>query len=76
MVNFMASYLHGMARSAKRLCVCVSRVGAALLRAEYEQAVRLILQPREGDREEAVDARRLYLDNGKTGHAWYTPSSK
>ena len=46
------------------VCVHVYRVGAAMLRGEYEQAVRLIMQPREGDREEGVEARRLYLDKG------------
>lgn len=42
------------------------RVGAALLRGEYEEAVRLIMQPRDGEREETVEARRLYLDKGKS----------
>ena len=45
-------------------CSQTCRVGAALLRGEYEEAVRLIMQPREGEREETAEARRLYLDKG------------
>lgn len=40
------------------------RVGVALLQGEYEKAVKLIMQPRDGEREETAEARRLYLETG------------
>ena len=40
------------------------RVGAALLRGQYQEAVRLIMQPRDGEREESAEARQLYLEKG------------
>lgn len=40
------------------------RVGVALLQGEYKQAVQLIMQPRDGEREETAEARRLYLETG------------
>ncbi|DBB03074.1 TPA: hypothetical protein ACH3X1_013389 [Trebouxia sp. C0004] len=40
------------------------KVGATLLRGRYEEAVRLIMQPRDGEREETAEARRLYLEKG------------
>lgn len=40
------------------------RVGVALLQGQYEEAVRLIMQPRDGEREETAQARRLYLEQG------------
>ena len=35
-----------------------------MLQGEYQKAVQLILQPREGEREETAEARRLYLEKG------------
>ena len=46
------------------------RVGAALLRGQYEEAVQLIMQPRDGEREESAEARRLYLDKGASACMW------
>ncbi len=46
------------------------RVGAALLRERYEEAVRLIMQPRDGEREETAEARRLYLEKGASACLW------
>ena len=40
------------------------RVGVALLRGEYKEAVQLIMQPRDGERQETAEARRLYLETG------------
>ena len=48
------------------------RVGAALLRGEYEAAVRLIMQPRDGEREETAEARKLYLQKGDCPSAHQT----
>ncbi|KAL0027136.1 hypothetical protein WJX79_009492 [Trebouxia sp. C0005] len=48
------------------------KVGAALLRGHYEEAVRLIMQPRDGEREETAEARRLYLEKGDVMGALYT----
>lgn len=42
----------------------LGRVGVALLQGQYEEAVRLIMQPRDGEREETAQARRLYLEQG------------
>jgi len=46
------------------------RVGAALLRGQYQEAVRLIMQPRDGEREESAEARRLYLEKGASACMW------
>ena len=37
-------------------------IGLQLLKGEWREAVRLILQPHEGEREDSAAARRLYLD--------------
>ena len=42
------------------------RVGVALLQGEYKEAVQLIMQPRDGEREETAEARRLYLETGSS----------
>ena len=42
----------------------VARVGAAMLRGEYEQAVRLIMQPDVNEKAESAAARALYLEQG------------
>ncbi|KAL0052217.1 hypothetical protein WJX82_010083 [Trebouxia sp. C0006] len=47
------------------------KVGAALLRGQYQEAVRLIMQPRDGEREESAEARRLYLEKGDVTGALY-----
>ena len=41
-----------------------ARVGAALLRGEWEAAVKLVMEQREGERPENVEGRRLYLEEG------------
>ncbi|KAK9809841.1 hypothetical protein WJX72_000220 [[Myrmecia] bisecta] len=40
------------------------RVGAKLLRGEWREAVELIMQPKDAERAENVDARQLYLQKG------------
>ena len=40
------------------------RVGVALLQGKYKKAVQLIMQPRDGEREETAEARQLYLETG------------
>ena len=42
----------------------VCRVGVALLQGDYKKAVQLIMEPRDGEREESAEARRLYLQTG------------
>ena len=38
-----------------------------MLKGEYEEAVRLIMQPLEGEREDSAVARNLYLQKGVYG---------
>ena len=38
------------------------RVGSLLLKGDWEAAVKLVMSPREGDREDAQRARQLFLD--------------
>jgi len=52
------------------------RVGAALLRGQYQEAVRLIMQPRDGEREESAEARRLYLEKGASACLWIEKKTK
>lgn len=49
------------------LSLIVGRVGAAMLKGEYEEAVRLIMQPHEGEREDSAAARNLYLQRSVYG---------
>jgi hypothetical protein len=45
-------------------CCCCCRVGAALLRGEWQAAVRLIMQGGPGERREYRQARALYMEQG------------
>lgn len=47
---------------ASPLCSC--RVGLLLLKGEWKEAVRLIMQPHEGERDDNDRARKAFLDEG------------
>ena len=56
-----------MKKKKKKKSSVSCRVGVALLQGEYKKAVQLIMQPRDGEREETAEARQLYLETGALG---------
>ena len=60
----MAHHMYDMAMHRLTVWCCLCRVGAAMLRGKYEEAVRLIMQPHAGEKEDSAAARALYLEHG------------